>query len=75
MPRGIGKPRPTQARIEWLEHLERVGSAKRQGGPTGCWCMRFGWTRWLDESDPARGGWSETLTDDGREVLRQWRLP
>ena len=72
MPRGVPSSRLTQARVEWLEHLEANGSASRDGWhqvPYACW--RNGWTRW---ADPKNADGREELTEEGREVLRQWRL-
>lgn len=63
--------RPTQKRIEWLETLEREGSARRPSrSPVGFECMSLGWTRW---TDPDNDDFTEVLTDEGRRVLADWR--
>jgi len=71
--RGTAIHRPTQKRIEWLELLEREGSAVR---PTrsrvGYDCMSLGWTRWLDAQDPRAARYREEITDEGRQVLADW---
>ena len=74
MPRGKPKNLPTQARIEWLEKLERDGVARREGWHMVPFhCMKLGWTSWAVPEAPGLADYGEMLTDEGRRVLADWR--
>lgn len=57
--------------LRWLRKLERVGEARRDRSNVGYSCMRRGWTEWV--SPWSSRDWNERLTEDGRDILRQYR--
>lgn len=64
------RPVMTEARARRLEAVIADGKAPRGRGPTGCDCMRLGWTEW--KTGVSENGCAFTSYDEERVTATGW---